>query len=357
MKKKKIRVAIIGVGNCASALVQAIELSKQDNNCNKGIIHLTIGGYKPEDIEFSAAFDIDNNKVGLDLAEAIFQKPNNTLNFCKVPKLNIEVYKGKNIDSIGKYTSKVIKESDKPEVNISKILLDTKTDVIINFLPVGSELTTKYYAEESIKGKTSFINCIPVFIASDKSWQEKFKEAKICIIGDDIKSQIGATIIHRMLTKLFSDRGIKIKNTYQLNFGGNNDFLNMQEKERLISKKKSKTQSVQSIIPNKIDDSSIHISPSDYVPFLEDQKHAIIKIEGEGVGGAKISLDLKLEVWDSPNSAGVVIDAIRFAKVAIDNNIYGVLNEASTYYMKHPPIKKDDFEAKKDIELFLDKLS
>lgn len=352
-RSKEIRVAIIGVGNCASALVQSVEKSKSDSAGVRSLIQNKIGNYEITDITFTAAFDVDRRKINKDLSDAIFQEPNNTLIFKKVTNLNAKVYKGINIDGIGETSSKVVELSFQKEVNVGKILRETQTEILVNFLPVGSDRTARLYAEEAISSRCAFINCIPVFIASDSFWSKKFEAAKLPLIGDDVKSQMGATILHRTIVKLFSDRGITLKNTYQLNFGGNTDFLNMLDRDRLKSKKKSKTESVLSQTDDDISDSSVHISPSDYVPWLKDKKSAFIRLEGEGIGGAPVSIELKLDVWDSPNSAGVVVDAIRCAKYGLDNGIYGVLKEPSAYFMKRPPIQVDEMTARSELNKFL----
>jgi len=311
----KIKVAIIGVGNCASSLVQGIhkyvELP-EDTNVS-GVMHPTIGGYRIEDIEVVAAFDIDENKVGKDLSEAVFTSPNNTLKFAEVPRTGVTVDRGMTHDSIGKYVSHLVKKSPHSTANIVGILQEREVDVVINYLPVGSEDATKWYAEQILNARCGMVNCIPVFLAREEYWRNRFQERGIPIIGDDIKSQLGATITHRVLTRLFEDRGVDIENTYQLNFGGNTDFLNMLERERLVSKKISKTNSVTSQMDDVIDPDNIHVGPSDHVPWLQDRKWCYIRMEGHVFGGAPINLELKLEVWDSPNSAGVVVDAVRCA--------------------------------------------
>ncbi len=353
----KIRVGIIGVGNCASSLVQGVHYYKnaKENQQIPGIMHTRFGAYHIEDIEFSCAIDIDRNKVGKDLAEAIYVKPNNTYKFCDVPKLGIPVLRGMAHDGIGKYLAPVVKKAPGSTVDIVKVLKETKTDLVISYLPVGSEEATKWYVEQILQAKVGFINCIPVFIASQKYWDSMFKKAGVPIIGDDIKSQVGATIVHRVLTNLFNDRGVRMERTYQLNVGGNTDFLNMLERERLYSKKISKTQAVTSQIPYKIDEEAVHVGPSDYVPWLKDRKFAFIRAEGTTFGDVPLNLELKLEVWDSPNSAGVVIDAIRACKIAMDAGLSGSLIEPSSYFMKSPPTQYPDDTARAKVEEFIKK--
>ncbi len=352
---KKIRVGIIGVGNCASSLIQGIEYyakARSDENV-PGLMHVDIGPYHVSDIEFSCAFDVDANKVGLDLAEAIWTEPNNTVKFSDVPATGIKVQRGHTYDGLGHFYRGVVTESDLPPVDVAKVLRETKTDVLINYLPVGSEQAARFYAEESLEAGTAFINCMPVFIATNEDWAQRFTKRGVPIIGDDIKSQVGATISHRVLSKLFEDRGVVIDHTYQLNFGGNMDFKNMLERERLQSKKISKTQSVTSQITGGIDSEDIHIGPSDHVPWLKDRKWAYIRIEGREFGDVPISMELKLEVWDSPNSAGVVIDAVRCAKLALDRKLGGPLLAPSAYFMKSPPIQYTDAEAHDLVEAFI----
>ena len=331
----RIKVAIIGVGNCASSLVQGLHQYPEtpDNGKVPGIMHNLIGDYKIEDIEIVAAFDIDENKVGKDLSEAIFTEPNNTLKFAEVPQTHVKVQMGVQNDSIGQYIEHLIKPSTEAPVNISEVLKERNVDVVINYLPVGSEIATKWYADQILDAKCGMVNCIPVFIAKNEHWSNKFKEAGVPIVGDDIKSQVGATILHRVLTRLFEDRGVTVDNTYQLNFGGNTDFLNMLERERLVSKKISKTSAVTSQMDNEVDPNTVHIGPSDHVPWLNDRKWAYIRMEGKLFGEAPINVEVKLEVWDSPNSAGVVVDAIRCVKLALDRGISGPIDSASAYYM------------------------
>jgi myo-inositol-1-phosphate synthase len=351
----KIKVAIIGVGNCASSLVQGIQkyVELPEDADVPGIMHNKIGDYHIEDIEIVAAFDVDENKVGKDLSEAIFIKPNNTLKFADVPRLGVPVERGMTHDGIGKYVSHLVKKSPHSTANMSGILKEREVDVVINYLPVGSEMATKWYVEQVLDARCAFINCIPVFIAREEYWRTRFEERGIPVIGDDIKSQVGATILHRLLTRLFEDRGATIENTYQLNFGGNTDFLNMLERERLVSKKISKTSSVTSQMDESIDPEHIHVGPSDHVPWLQDRKWCYIRIEGKLFGGAPINLEAKLEVWDSPNSAGVVVDAIRCAKVALDRGMGGAVYGPSAYFMKSPPTQYTDDKARQMVEDFI----
>jgi myo-inositol-1-phosphate synthase len=351
----RIKVAIIGVGNCASSLVQGLHQYPETPDTGKvpGIMHNLIGDYKIEDIEIVAAFDIDENKVGKDLSEAIFTEPNNTLKFAEVPQTHVKVQMGVQNDSIGQYIEHLIKPSTEAPVNISAVLKERNVDVVINYLPVGSEIATKWYTDQILDAKCGMVNCIPVFIAKNEHWSNKFKEAGVPIVGDDIKSQVGATILHRVLTRLFEDRGVTVDNTYQLNFGGNTDFLNMLERERLVSKKISKTSAVTSQMDNEVDPNTVHIGPSDHVPWLNDRKWAYIRMEGKLFGEAPINVEVKLEVWDSPNSAGVVVDAIRCVKLALDRGISGPIDSASAYYMKSPPIQYTDDEARQQLEEFI----
>lgn len=351
----KINVAIIGVGNCASSLVQGVHYYRQveENDSVPGIMHVNLGGYHIRDINFVAAFDIDKNKVGKDIAEAIFTKPNNTFKFTDVPAIGVKVARGMTHDGLGKYLSQVIQKAPGPTANIVKILKETKTDVVLNYLPVGSEMATKWYIEQILDAGCGFVNCIPVFIAREKYWQQRFTERGLPVIGDDIKSQVGATIVHRVLTRLFMDRGVKLQRTYQLNFGGNTDFLNMLERERLESKKISKTSAVTSQLDYKLDPDDVHVGPSDYVPWLLDRKFCHIKMEGQTFGDVPLNLELKLEVWDSPNSAGVVIDAIRCCKLALDCGLKGALIEPSSYFMKSPPVQYTDDEAHHKLQEFI----
>ena len=351
----KVNVAIIGVGNCASSLVQGIHYYKKarEGESVPGLMHINLDGYHINNINFVAAFDIDKNKVGKDLAEAIFTKPNNTFKFCDVPNTGVKVTRGMTHDGLGKYLSQIITKSSGATANIVGILKETKTDVVVNFLPVGSEEATKWYIEQVLAAGCGFINCIPVFIAREPYWYKRFAEAGLPIIGDDIKSQVGATITHRVLTRLFRDRGVKLERTYQLNFGGNTDFYNMLERERLESKKISKTNAVTSQLDYEIEPSNIHVGPSDYVPWLADRKFCYIKMEGRTFGDVPLNLELKMEVWDSPNSAGVVIDAIRCCKLAIDRGLVGSIVAPSAYFMKSPPIQYSDDEAHRRVENFI----
>lgn len=354
----KIRVAIIGVGNCASSLVQGVEYYKnaKASDVVPGVMHVNLGGYHIKDIEFSAAFDIDKNKVGKDLSEAIYTKPNNTTVFAKVPKLRVKVKRGMTHDGLGKYLSQVIKKAPGKTDDVAGILKKTKTDVVINYLPVGSEEATKWYVEQVLNAGCAFINCVPVFIAREEYWQNRFKKKKLPIVGDDIKSQVGATILHRVLTNLFMDRGMPIEHTYQLNTGGNTDFLNMKEEGRLTSKKISKTNAVVSQIQNRglsIDKEDVHIGPSDYVPWQKDNKLCFLRVESRHFGDLPMNLECRLSVEDSPNSAGVVIDAVRCAKLALDNGISGALLGPSAYFKKSPPVQYDDNTAREMVEDFI----
>ena len=352
----KVRVGIVGVGNCASSLVQGIEYysKARDDEVVPGLMHVNLGPYHVSDIEFTCAFDVDGNKVGLDLADAIEAPPNNTIKFSDVPETGVKVQRGHTYDGLGQFYKEVVTESDLPPVDIAEVLRQTRTDVLISYLPVGSEQAARFYAEETLEAGVAFINCMPVFIATNEEWAQRFARKGVPIIGDDIKSQVGATISHRVLSRLFEQRGVVIDHTYQLNFGGNMDFKNMLERERLKSKKISKTQSVTSQIAGGIDADDIHIGPSDHVPWLNDRKWAYIRIEGREFGDIPISMELKLEVWDSPNSAGVVIDAVRCAKVALDRGIGGPLLGPSAYFMKSPPIQYTDEEAHDLVEAFIE---
>jgi myo-inositol-1-phosphate synthase len=351
----KVRVAIVGAGNCASSLVQGVEYYAKAGVEEKvpGLMHVEVGPYHVSDIEFTCAFDVDADKVGLDLSEAIWADPNNTVKFADVPYLDVEVLRGHTYDGLGTYYRETITESELPPVDVAKVLRDTNTDVLISYLPVGSEQAARFYAEQALEAGVALVNCMPVFIATNEDWAHRFTRKGIPIIGDDIKSQVGATISHRVLSKLFEDRGVVIDHTYQLNFGGNMDFKNMLERERLQSKKISKTQSVTSQIHNGIDSEDIHIGPSDHVPWLKDRKWAYIRIEGREFGDIPINMELKLEVWDSPNSAGVVIDAVRCAKLALDRGIGGPLPAPSAYFMKSPPVQYSDAEAFDMVEDFI----
>lgn len=355
MSKKKVRVAIIGVGNCASSLVQGIEFYRNtpDNASVPGLMHVNLGGYHIRDVVFTLGIDINATKVGKDLSEAIFAEPNNTYKFCDVPKLNVPVVRGMTHDGLGKYLSNVIVKAPGPTADIVRLLKETKTDVVVSYLPVGSEMATKWYAEQVIEAGCAFINCIPVFIASSEYWGKRFKDAGLPILGDDIKSQVGATIMHRVLTSLFVDRGVRIDRTYQLNFGGNTDFLNMLERERLESKKISKTGAVTSMMPYKLPETDIHVGPSDYVPWLTDRKWCYIRMEGTTFGEVPLNVEVKLEVWDSPNSAGVVIDAIRCAKLALERGLSGPIVGPSSYFFKTPPQQFRDDICRTKTEAFI----
>src|SRR3954453_9830823 len=324
---RKVRVAIIGVGNCASSLVQGVEFYKDadSNEQVAGLMHVELGGYHVHDIEFTAAFDVNTTKVGKDLSEAIFAEPNNTIRFADVPPLGVKVHRGMTHDGIGKYLKGVVQKAYGPTDDIVGILRETKTDVVVSYLPVGSEMATKWYVEQVLEAGCALVNCIPVFIASEPYWAKRFEDRGLPVIGDDIKSQVGATIVHRILTNLFRERGVRLDRTYQLNFGGNTDFLNMLERERLDSKKISKTNAVTSMLDYPIEAKNVHVGPSDYVPWLEDRKWCNIRIEGTTFGDVPLNMELKLEVWDSPNSAGVVIDAVRCAKIALDRGLSGAL--------------------------------
>jgi myo-inositol-1-phosphate synthase len=356
-RQGKVRVAIIGVGNCASSFVQGVHYYRQAKDSDKipGLMHVNLGGYRISDIEFSAAIDIDINKVGKDLSQAIYTKPNNTYKFCQVPKSGVTVQRGMLHDGLGKYLSQIIKKAPGSTVDIVKLLRDTGTDVVVSYLPVGSEMATKWYVEQILEARCAFVNCIPVFIAREQYWANRFKKAGLPVIGDDIKSQVGATITHRVLARLFMDRGVKLMKTYQLNFGGNTDFLNMLERERLESKKISKTNAVTSMLDYKMDPDDIHVGPSDYVPWLLDRKFCHIRMEGQTFGDVPLNLELKLEVWDSPNSAGVVIDAVRCAKLALDHKLSGSMLEPSSYFMKSPMVQVPDDQARRNVEEFIRK--
>lgn len=340
----KVRVGIIGVGNCASSFVQGVHYYRNAREDEKvpGLMHVNLGGYHIRDIEFVAAIDIDKNKVGKDLAEAIYTWPNNTYRFADVPRTGITVARGMTHDGLGKYLSKIITKAPGPTADIVDILKRTKCDVVVSYLPVGSEMATKWYVEKILDAGCAFVNCIPVFIAQEKYWQKEFQKRGLPVIGDDIKSQVGATITHRVLTNLYNDRGVRLERTYQLNVGGNTDFYNMLERERLESKKISKTQAVTSQLPYDIGADNIHIGPSDYVAWLTDRKWAFMRLEGRTFGDVPLNMELKLEVWDSPNSAGIVIDAVRCAKLALDRGIAGSLVAPSSYFMKSPPVQFPD---------------
>ncbi|MGZ5294704.1 MAG: inositol-3-phosphate synthase [Actinomycetota bacterium] len=351
----KVRIAIVGVGNCASSLVQGIEYYKEASPEDRvpGLMHVELGGYHVRDVEVVAAFDVDAAKVGKDVAEAIFTAPNNTITFSDVPPTGVTVQKGRTLDGLGTYYRQVVTESDAPEVDVVQVLKDNRADVLVCYLPVGSEQAARHYAQCALDAGVAFVNALPVFIASDLAWAKKFRDAGVPIVGDDIKSQVGATITHRVLAKLFEDRGVELDRTYQLNFGGNMDFMNMLERERLVSKKISKTQSVQSQLEEPLATENIHIGPSDHVPWLEDRKWAMIRLEGRNFGDIPLTIEMKLEVWDSPNSAGVIIDAVRCAKLALDRGIGGPLIGPSSYFMKSPPVQFTDEEAHQMVEAFI----
>lgn len=349
-----VNVAIIGVGNCASSLVQGVHKYREapDDRFIPGIMHTNLGGYHIGDINFVAAFDIDKNKVGKDLSEAIFAEPNNTVQFAEVPKTGVKVERGMTHDGIGKYVEDIVVKAPGDTVDIVSILKERNVDVVVSYLPVGSEEATKWYVEQILEAGCAFVNCVPVFIAREEYWRKRFEKAGVPVIGDDIKSQVGATITHRILTRLFEDRGVKLERTYQLNFGGNTDFLNMLERDRLTSKKISKTNSVTSQLSSDIGPDNVHIGPSDHVPWLDDRKWCYIRMEGRTFGDVPLNLELKLEVWDSPNSAGVVVDAIRCCKLALDRGEKGALSPSS-YFMKSPPVQYTDKVAHDLVEDFI----
>jgi myo-inositol-1-phosphate synthase len=352
----KVRVAIVGVGNCASSLVQGVQYYRDASPKQSvpGLMHVNLGGYHVSDIEFVAAFDIDKKKVGLDLSDAIFAAPNNTVKFSAVPAIGVKVQRGMTHDGIGKYLADIVEKAPGQTSDVVGILKKTKADVVVSYLPVGSEEATKWYVEQALAAGVGFVNCIPVFIAREPYWQKRFEDKNLPIIGDDIKSQVGATIIHRVLARLFRDRGVKLERTYQLNFGGNTDFLNMLERDRLLSKKISKTRSVTSQLDYDVGAENVHIGPSDYVPWLHDRKWAYIRLEGRSFGDVPLNVELKLEVHDSPNSAGIVIDAVRCAKLALDRGIGGALEGPSSYFMKSPPVQYSDNEARQLVEAFIE---
>jgi myo-inositol-1-phosphate synthase len=351
----RIRVAVAGVGNCASSLVQGVEFYRRAAGGSPipGIMHLELGGYHIGDIEFVAAFDIAVGKVGCDLAQAIFAAPNNTERFSSVPPAGIEVRRGPTYDGIGRYVRDVIIESPAAEDDVAKTLRSTGAEVVVSYLPVGAETASRWYAEQALAAGCAFVNCIPVFIAKNPGWRRRFEERGLPLIGDDVKSQVGATIVHRVLANLFRERGVRVDRTYQLNFGGNSDFQNMLERERLESKKRSKTDSLTSQLDETLSDAEAHIGPSDFVPWLTDRKFCYIRLEGTSFGNLPLNCELKLEVWDSPNSAGVVIDAIRCAKLALDRRIGGALIGPSSYFMKSPPEQFTDYEARARTEAFI----
>jgi myo-inositol-1-phosphate synthase len=348
LSRRSVRVGIIGVGNCASSFVQGLSYYR-DANANEpvpGLMNVELGGYHVGDVEIASAFDIAAAKVGRDLAQAIVAPPNNTQRFADVPETGIVVQRGRTLDGVGKYLRDQIPESDEPEADVARVLADSRTDVVVSYLPVGSQEATEYYAERALEAGCAFVNCIPVFIASKPEWRRRFEMKGLPIIGDDIKSQVGATIVHRVLANLFRERGVRLDRTYQLNFGGNADFQNMLERERLESKKISKTQAVTSQLDIPLPPEDVHVGPSDFVPWLSDRKWAYIRMEGTTFGGVPLNVELKLEVWDSPNSAGIVIDAVRCAKLARDRGIGGALIGPSSYFMKSPPEQFTDAEAR-----------
>jgi len=353
--RNPINVAIIGVGNCASSLVQGVTFYQDARPDERvpGLMHVDLGGYHVRDVNFVAAFDINADKVGKDLSEAIYAPPNNTFKFADVPYTGVRVSRGMTHDGIGKYLEDMVPRASGPTDDIVRILKETKTDVVVSYLPVGSEQATKWYVEQVLAAGCAFVNCIPVFIAKEEYWRGRFEEANLPIIGDDIKSQVGSTIIHRVLTRLFEDRAVRLDRTYQLNFGGNTDFLNMLERERLESKKISKTNAVTSQLGTEMPAGDVHVGPSDHVPWLEDRKWAYIRMEGTTFGNVPLNVELKLEVWDSPNSAGVVIDAIRCCKLALDRKVGGALEGPSSYFMKSPPTQYTDDQARDKVERFI----
>ncbi len=355
MAGQSLRVGLVGVGNCASSFVQGLDYYKdaRSNEPIPGLMNASVGGYHVSDIAIASAFDINAGKVGRDVAEAIGAAPNNTMRFAATAETGVTVRRGPTLDGLGKYLREVVDESGAPEADVTQVLRESKTDVLVSYLPVGSQRAAEFYAERALEAGCAFVNCIPVFIASDPAWERRFAAKNLPIIGDDIKSQVGATILHRTLVNLFRDRGVRIDRTYQLNFGGNTDFQNMLERERLESKKISKTQAVTSQFDVPIEPENIHVGPSDHVPWLTDRKWAHIRIEGTAFGGAPLNLELKLEVWDSPNSAGIVIDAVRCAKLALDRGIGGALIGPSSYFMKSPPTQFTDTEALERTRAFM----
>ena len=351
----RVRVAIVGVGNCANSLLQGVEYYKDapDDQFVPGLMHVNLGGYHIRDIEFTAAFDVTTDKVGKDLADAIWAHPNDTIRFAEVPKTGVTVSRGMTHDGIGKYLSDVVTKAPGETDDVVGILRETGTDVVVSYLPVGSEAATKWYAEQILEAGCAMVNCMPIFIARENYWQRRFEQAGVPIIGDDIKSQVGATITHRVLTSLFRERGVRLDKTMQLNVGGNSDFLNMLERDRLESKKISKTNAVTSMLDYDLGEGNVHVGPSDYVPWLTDRKWAYIRMEGSAFGDVPLNVELKLEVWDSPNSAGIVIDAVRLAKLALNNGIAGALEAPSAYLMKSPPKQIPDDDAHAGIERFI----
>ena len=356
-KNDKVRVAIIGVGNCASSLVQGVEYYKNApaDSFVPGLMHVNLGGYHIGDVEFSAAIDIDKNKVGKDLSEAVFTKPNNTYKFSDVPNLGVRVARGMTHDGLGKYLSEIIEKAPGSTEDIVELLKDTGTDVVVSFLPVGSEEATKWYVEQILEAGCGFVNGIPVFIARERYWQQRFEKKGLPVLGDDVKSQVGATIVHRVMTRLFRERGVRLERTSQLNVGGNTDFLNMLERSRLESKKISKTNAVTSQLDYDIGKANVHIGPSDYVEWLTDRKWAYVRMEGRTFGDVPLNAELKLEVWDSPNSAGVIIDAVRCAKLALNHGLSGAIEGPSSYFFKSPPVQHTDDEARRATEEYIKK--
>ena len=351
----EIRVAIVGVGNCATSLIQGVEYYKnaKADEFVPGLMHVQFGPYHVSDVKFVVAFDVDSKKVGLDLADAIGASENNTIKLCDVPTTGVTVSRGHTLDGLGKYYRETITESDADEVDVVQALKDAQVDIVVCYLPVGSEDAAKFYAQCAIDAGCGFVNALPVFIAGTPEWAKKFEDAGLPIVGDDIKSQVGATITHRVLAKLFEDRGVIVDRTYQLNVGGNMDFKNMLERDRLESKKISKTQSVTSQLSHDLGERNVHIGPSDYIAWLDDRKWAFVRLEGRAFGDVPLNLEYKLEVWDSPNSAGVIIDAVRAAKIAMDRKIGGPILSASSYFMKSPPVQYSDSDAKQAVEDFI----
>ncbi|QJE72402.1 inositol-3-phosphate synthase [Aerophototrophica crusticola] len=356
MADGKVRVALVGVGNCASSLVQGIEYYRHANDDLPvpGLMNVKLGGYHVGDVEAVAAFDVSREKVGLDLADAILAPPNNTQIFAKVPRTGVTVRRGPTLDGLGAYLRQAVPESDERPCDVARVLRDSGAQVLVSYLPVGSQKATEYYAEQALAAGCAFVNCIPVFIASRPEWRQRFEEKRLPLIGDDIKSQVGATIVHRVLANLFRERGVKLDRTYQLNFGGNSDFMNMLERDRLESKKISKTRAVTSQMDIPLSNDDAHVGPSDYVPWLQDRKWCHIRMEGTAFGDVPLNLELKLEVWDSPNSAGVVIDAVRCARLALDRGIGGALEGPSSYFMKSPPRQFTDADARARTRAFID---
>ena len=355
MSSRSLRVAIVGAGNCASSFVQGLAYYKdaKSNEPVPGLMHVDLGGYHVRDIEISAAFDIDSRKVGLDLGEALLAPPNNTMTFAPIGRFGIDVSRGPTLDGLGRYMQDVIEESSAPVADVTGILRRSRTDIVVSYLPVGAQRAAEFYAERSLEAGCAFVNCMPVFLASNADWRRRFEEKRLPIVGDDIKSQVGATIVHRMLANLMRERGVRLDRTYQLNFGGNSDFRNMLERERLESKKISKTRAVTSQLDVPLESDDIHIGPSDHVPWLSDRKWAYIRLEGTAFGGVPLNMEVKLEVWDSPNSAGVVIDAVRCAKIGLDRGLGGALVGPSSYFMKSPPQQFTDAEARTRVERFI----